>query len=138
LAHFLLERGVRADDLVGIAMQRSIDLIMSLLAVWKAGAAYLPLDSTHPPDRLQFMLDDAKPRIVLTRRTDCEQVWPRCRRYASIRTRSRTETRDDADPQPHGRQDRGTSVGGAHAAYVIYTSGSTGRPKAVCGRTAPW
>src|SRR5438552_1573893 len=65
LAHYLLARGVGPEDIVAIAMPRSLEMVVAVLAVLKAGAAYLPLDTHYPVDRLRFILADAKPACVL-------------------------------------------------------------------------
>ncbi|MCP2343571.1 non-ribosomal peptide synthase/polyketide synthase [Actinomadura rupiterrae] len=105
IARTLIERGVGREDLVGVRLERSADLIAALLGVLKAGAAYLPIDPNYPAERIAFMLADARPALVL----DEESL---------------TSLSENASP-----------VGGAVApeqlAYVIYTSGSTGTPKGV-------
>ncbi|MBA2672061.1 non-ribosomal peptide synthetase [Ramlibacter sp.] len=109
LAHALRGQGVGPDDRVGVRMERSLEMVVALLGILKAGAAYLPLDPDHPAERLDFMLADAQPRLVLTR----EDV--------------RAAVHSPEHPE-HAPPD-GTRPG--HLAYVIYTSGSTGRPKGV-------
>ena len=66
VAHFLRRRGVGPDTLVGICFRRTPDLVVALLAVWKAGGAYVPLDPSYPPERLSFMLADARAHLLLT------------------------------------------------------------------------
>ncbi|MFD0969297.1 non-ribosomal peptide synthetase [Plantactinospora endophytica] len=105
LAHWLIRQGVGAEDLVALRMPRSADLVAAILGVQKAGAAYLPIDPELPTERIEFILDDARPVLVL-------DVLPEL------------HTEPEHDPEP-GRSALG------HAAYVIYTSGSTGTPKAV-------
>ncbi|HEY4055609.1 MAG TPA: amino acid adenylation domain-containing protein [Kofleriaceae bacterium] len=104
VAHHLVERGVGPDVIVGVQMERSIDLVVAMLAVMKAGGAYLPLDPSYPAERNAFMLADASARLVITER-DMEIAGPS------------TAIERDVDP--------------ANLAYIIYTSGSTGRPKGV-------
>ncbi|MET9608908.1 amino acid adenylation domain-containing protein [Streptomyces sp. NPDC006512] len=127
LARLLAARGVGAEDVVGVALPRSPELVTALLAVMKAGAAYLPLDSDHPQDRLAYMLDDAGARTVVTAREQAEGL-PELPDLTLVRL-------DDAgtaaalaaqDPAPLG-----LDIPLDRAAYVIYTSGSTGRPKGV-------
>ncbi|MEN3329184.1 MAG: hypothetical protein V7638_3991 [Acidobacteriota bacterium] len=102
LALELRRCGVGPDVLVGICMERSVELIVSLLGVLKAGGAYLPLDPAYPKERLQFIIDDAGPKVILT--TD------------------RTDQSRGSNPDPcHPRS--------SNLAYVIYTSGSSGTPK---------
>jgi len=103
LARWLREQGVLAGDLVGIQLPRSQDMIVAVLAAVKAGGAYLPLDPAYPQARLQAMIRDAQPRVVLS---------------------EMPELPDDASPL--------ASVAGPQSlAYVLYTSGSTGKPKGV-------
>jgi amino acid adenylation domain-containing protein len=105
-------------------MERSLEMVVGLLAVLKGGGAYVPLDPTHPVERLGFMLADARPGILLTQ----ERLLPTLPDYSGLvlcvdRDRSRWETGQDANPAP--------LTSPTNLAYVIYTSGSTGRPKAV-------
>ena len=103
LARRLTERGVGPEVVVGIRVERTIEMLVALLAVWKAGGAYLPLDPAYPRDRLDFMAADSGAAFVLTE-VDGESTVERLGRRASP----------------------------SNAAAVIYTSGSTGRPKGVC------
>ncbi|MGJ6960829.1 amino acid adenylation domain-containing protein [Streptosporangium sp. G11] len=115
LAALLRERGVVPGDVVGVCLDRSPDAVAALLAVWRAGAAYLPLDPDHPAERLAFMLDDSAASLVLT--------------TASLDGRLPPGTpRAHADDRPLAPAS--APVPGP-AAYVIYTSGSTGTPKGV-------
>ncbi|MEU9575668.1 amino acid adenylation domain-containing protein, partial [Streptomyces massasporeus] len=121
LAHHLRASDVSAESLVGVLLERDIDLMVALLAVWKAGAGYVPLDPALPGTRVAGMLTDAGARVLITRGgpvdgfdgtvvdldTDAEAI--------AARPSSRPEGRVDADG----------------AAYVVFTSGSTGRPKGV-------
>ncbi|RSN27514.1 non-ribosomal peptide synthetase [Amycolatopsis sp. WAC 01416] len=104
LARWLVERGVGAESVVAVSLPRSLDLVVALYAVHKAGAAYLPLDTDYPADRLTFMLQDASPAVVL-------------------------DTLPDLDG--YSGENLGRVVDPSSPAYVIYTSGSTGRPKGV-------
>jgi amino acid adenylation domain-containing protein len=130
LAHFLIGEGIGPEDLVALALPRSIEMVVGLLAVLKAGGAYLPLDPDYPPERLAFMLKDARPKCVLTTgRTavllpshfasllldhpEAQSILSRC---------SETNPTDAERTEP---------LKLLHPAYVIYTSGSTGQPKAV-------
>ncbi|WP_103380327.1 non-ribosomal peptide synthase/polyketide synthase [Pseudonocardia dioxanivorans] len=105
LAHDLLARGVSRGSVVAVRLERSIELIVALYAVHKAGAAYLPVDPGYPAERIAFVLEDARPVVVL----DDPAAFP--------------VDGDPANPD--------TVVTPADPAYVIYTSGSTGRPKGV-------
>ncbi|MGW5685407.1 non-ribosomal peptide synthetase [Nonomuraea sp. NPDC003754] len=111
LARRLRDLGVRGEDVVGVRLPRSVDLIVAFLGVLKAGAAYLPLDPGHPADRLAFMTADARAEIVIDGET-----------LDALRSGS-------VPAAPHGR--RQAEAGPDRLAYVIYTSGSSGRPKGV-------
>ncbi|PRY37289.1 non-ribosomal peptide synthase protein (TIGR01720 family)/amino acid adenylation domain-containing protein [Umezawaea tangerina] len=120
LARALAVRGVGAEDVVGVALPRSTDLVVALLAVLKAGAAYLPLDLDHPRDRVAFMLADAGARVVLSVSDMASELPP----GQDVVLLDR-ESFDGAD----GNLD--VPIDLHQAAYVIYTSGSTGKPKGV-------
>jgi amino acid adenylation domain-containing protein/non-ribosomal peptide synthase protein (TIGR01720 family) len=132
LAHALIARGVGPEHIVAIALPRSIDMVVAMLAVLKAGAAYLPLDPDYPPARLAFMLTDAHPALLLTTTQTLERVPDTLSTTALIiddpRTRAVLDTYPDTDPTD---THRATPLTPAHPAYVIYTSGSTGTPKGV-------
>ena len=121
LARRLIEHGVSEEDVVGVALPRSVELVTALLGVLKTGAAYLPLDADHPADRLAYMLDDAGARLVLTARG----------LVGELPTGKPLVTLEDLDLSTAASTTVDRSVPLAAAAYVIYTSGSTGRPKGV-------
>ncbi|MEU9047156.1 amino acid adenylation domain-containing protein [Kitasatospora sp. NPDC048343] len=116
LAHALIARGVRPDQVVGLHSGRSTELVVGVLGILKAGAAYLPLDPGQPVERLAAMVEDAVPALVLSDADVPPEGWQ------SLRAVEAEAERDDAP---------GITVGPSHLAYVIYTSGSTGRPKGV-------
>ncbi|GGV19759.1 hypothetical protein GCM10010260_69660 [Streptomyces filipinensis] len=124
LAHLLRARGVGRDGLVGVAMERSLDLVVALVAVLKAGGAYVPFDTALPPARLAAMAEDARPAVVLTHGAQAgalpELACPVLRL-------------EDLAAELAGQcaTDPGVAVDGEDLAYVIFTSGSTGRPKGV-------
>ncbi|GEB55154.1 non-ribosomal peptide synthetase [Streptomyces gardneri] len=127
LARLLAARGVGAEDVVGVALPRSPELVVALLAVMKAGAAYLPLDADHPRDRIAYMLSDAGARTVLTVRELAGEL-PGAGDVTHLllddpATAEALAAQADTDPDVPVALDQ--------AAYVIYTSGSTGRPKGV-------
>src|ERR1017187_8307682 len=124
LAAHLRACGVGTDVLVGICMDRSVDMMVALLAVLKAGGAYVPLDPAFPPDRIAFMLADSELPVLLRQRAVMEQL-PEVAATAWCLD----EIRDELDAEPADGLDE--AVGGQDLAYVIYTSGSTGRPKGV-------
>ncbi len=123
LARALRARGVGPEALVGVCMHRSIELVVALYGVLKAGGAYVPIDPDHPADRLAFVLDDAKPKVILTQQ-HLRGLLPA--RGAEVLTLA--EGLGDLAAEPGGRLEReGLTL--ESLAYVIYTSGSTGRPK---------
>ncbi|CAM02313.1 non-ribosomal peptide synthase protein (TIGR01720 family)/amino acid adenylation domain-containing protein [Saccharopolyspora erythraea NRRL 2338] len=117
LAHLLLAEGVGAEQVVAVAVPRSVEMVAALLAVLKTGAAYLPLDLDHPPDRIAFMLREAS-RVVTV--PELAGELPPGPPQVLV---------GDAAGRP--AQDPGVEVRLDQAAYVIFTSGSTGRPKGV-------
>ncbi len=121
LAHHLLARGVKPETLVGIAVERSADTVVGLLAILKAGAAYLPLDPDYPRDRLAYMIEDSGTALVLTQHAVREKV-PAPERVTMLEL----DTLDLSGEPAHNPD---IAVGLETLAYVIYTSGSTGRPK---------
>ncbi|MFD0417054.1 amino acid adenylation domain-containing protein [Streptomyces sp. NPDC127108] len=128
LAHALLARGAGPERLVALALPRSVDAVVAILAVLKSGAGYLPLDLDHPPDRVERTLADARPVLLLSQDPmDVRAEVPRL--VLSARgTVEELAVRPDTDPTD---TDRLGPVTPATTAYVIYTSGSTGRPKGV-------
>ncbi|MCD7440504.1 non-ribosomal peptide synthase/polyketide synthase [Streptomyces lincolnensis] len=136
LAGVLAERGAGPERFVAVALPRSVDLVVALLAVWKAGAAYLPLDTEYPADRLAYMLQDADPVLLLTT-TELTSVLPSEPTVPSVLLdtpdlQAHLALRTDSDHSPRARHH---DLNGS--AYVIYTSGSTGRPKGVVVPQAP-
>lgn len=120
VAHRLRDLGVGPDTIVGVHVERSIELMVATLGVLKAGGAYLPLDPEFPADRVAFMLSDAQAPVVLThgpRPRELDEKITTVVDLAELGTADAAPSRD------------GLSSG--HLAYVIYTSGSTGRPKGV-------
>jgi len=124
LAHVLRQRGVGPDGLVALCAERGIDMIVGLLAVLKAGGAYLPLDAGYPKDRLAYMLEDSQAAIVLTQSWLAKDLPPVNVEMIYL----------DADCQPVDpilAVDVASEVRPENLVYVIYTSGSTGKPKGV-------
>lgn len=121
LADELIKQGVKPGDVVAVAQPRSVFLSLSLQAIVEVGAAWLPLDTGYPDDRLQMMLEDASPRLLIT---GAEQLT----RFSAIKglktfCYQRPLAARLTEPLNHSRPE--------HTAYVIFTSGSTGRPKGV-------
>ena len=125
LAHALRKRGVGPEIIVGVCLERSLELVIALYAVLKAGGAYLPLDPEYPRDRLAFMLEDAKAPVLLTQ-AHLEALLPQ---HGAAVLRLDTGW-DEIASEPDSRLPRG-DLALSSLAYVIYTSGSTGRPKGV-------
>ncbi|QSQ26379.1 non-ribosomal peptide synthase/polyketide synthase [Pyxidicoccus parkwayensis] len=123
LAHRLLSLGVGPEVRVGVCAERSAELLVTLLAILKAGAAYVPLDPAYPRQRLAFMLEDARPRVLVGQRPLLD-LLPAC-------DAARLEL-DSAETWASPRTAPRSPVGPNHLAYVLFTSGSTGRPKGVC------
>ncbi|MEU8652063.1 amino acid adenylation domain-containing protein [Streptomyces sp. NPDC048737] len=108
LAHWLVDRGVRAESRVAVCLPRTVNLVVALLAVLKAGGAYVPIDPDHPRSRIDYILEHADPVLVLDADTLAGADWSRC-----------PDTAPEVVVRPENTQ------------YVIYTSGSTGKPKGV-------
>jgi amino acid adenylation domain-containing protein len=124
VASYLKERGVGVETFVGLCMERSIEMVIAMLGVLKAGGAYVPLDPTYPKQRLEFMLEDAKPSVIICQEHLMEvlpaekegikgfkEMWEEASRYEG--------------------EEVGMEVNSQCLAYVMYTSGSTGKPKGV-------
>ncbi|HEX5601466.1 MAG TPA: condensation domain-containing protein, partial [Pyrinomonadaceae bacterium] len=135
LAHQLRALGVGSEVLVGLCVERSLELVIGMLGVLKAGGAYVPLDSSYPYERLRFMIDDAKPAVLLTQpglasilpETEAAVLFVGERVQAPLPDLFISET-PEID---HERKQRTGQEEGLAPAYVIYTSGSTGTPKGV-------
>ncbi|MGV9747955.1 non-ribosomal peptide synthase/polyketide synthase [Rhodococcus zopfii] len=128
LARRLIDAGAGPGSLVAVALPRDESLIVALLAVLTAGAAYLPVDVTYPQDRISYMLEDGAPAVVLTTTADRQSI-PAVPGVEVLLL----DTLDPAefDTRPVTDSDRVVPLRASHPAYVIYTSGSTGRPKGV-------
>ena len=124
LGHHLRKLGVGPDVLVGICLERSLEMVIALLGVLKAGGAYVPLDPSYPKERLGFMIEDTPAGIVLTDRVSLKSLPPTRTRVICL---NRNWEDIAKEPQFNSRsQSTADSL-----AYVIYTSGSTGVPKGV-------
>ena len=131
LARHLIGLGVRAEARVAICVERSVDMVVGLLAVLKAGGAYVPLDPAYPAERLRYMLEDSAPAVLLTQRAVLERL-PQLREAGAAAV---VELDGEARAwEALEGQDVAASASGVtprSLAYVIYTSGSTGQPKGV-------
>lgn len=124
LAHYLQKLGVQPDSLVGICVERSLEMIVGLLGILKAGGAYVPIDPYFPPDRVEYMLDNAQAKVLLTQQRLVENLPIQGASVICL----------DADWQHIALASQETPMGSItpeNIAYVIYTSGSTGKPKGV-------
>jgi amino acid adenylation domain-containing protein len=124
LARYLVSLGLKAEARVGVLMERSVEMVVALLGVLKAGAAYVPLDGSYPRERLSFMLDDAGVSVLLTEQRFAGVVQSDALRTVCLDTEWEQIARGRAE-------DLAGRAGALNLAYVIYTSGSTGRPKGV-------
>lgn len=124
LGRYLQRQGVGPERLVGICMERGLDMVVGLLGVLKAGGAYLPLDPSFPPDRLGFMVEDAEVSIILTQRV-LMNVLPMHGAQVICMDDDWERIAGESEETPV------SNVASDNLAYVIYTSGSTGRPKGV-------
>ena len=126
LAHRLIALGVVPDMPVGIAVERSVEMVVGLLAILKAGGAYVPIDPEYPHERIAYMLEDSGVKLLLTQ----SHIVPNIPRGEGVQTieldRLDLENGPSVDPD--------VPLHGEHLAYVIYTSGSTGRPKGAANR----
>ncbi|RZL72881.1 MAG: amino acid adenylation domain-containing protein, partial [Rhodococcus sp. (in: high G+C Gram-positive bacteria)] len=130
LGRHLVELGAAPDTVVAVALPRSIDLVVALLAAQQAGAGYLALDVGHPADRLDATMSDAAPVCLVS----CTDHAARLRRDLPTVLVDNADTRarlNDLSPEPITDSERRAGLTPDAVAYVVYTSGSTGRPKGV-------
>jgi amino acid adenylation domain-containing protein len=123
LAHFLQQLGVHADRLVGLCVDRSLEMTVGILGILKAGGAYVPIDPNYPLDRIQFILADTKVSIVLTQSWLSQKLSACSISLIYLDDRSILQNQSKTTPK--------STVQSGHLAYAIYTSGSTGTPKGV-------
>jgi len=129
LAHQLIDTGIRPEMRVGVAMERSLEVIVALLAILKAGGAYVPLDIEYPADRLSYMMEDSALSLLITQ----NKILPKL----VIPTSMRTLILDSIDLNAGVHADPVVRLSEHNLAYVIYTSGSTGLPKGVAVTHGP-
>ncbi|HZM01643.1 MAG TPA: amino acid adenylation domain-containing protein [Candidatus Saccharimonadales bacterium] len=122
LANHLRKLGVGPDTLVGVLMDRSVEMIIAWLAILKAGGAYVPLDLDYPGERLAFMVEDTRMPVVLTKSTFRKRMPAETARLVCLDSDWKTIEREEKAISP-------AAVTAENLAYVIYTSGSTGKPK---------
>ncbi|HZQ68473.1 MAG TPA: amino acid adenylation domain-containing protein [Terriglobales bacterium] len=122
LAHLLRKKGVKADVLVGLCVDRSAEMLIALLGILKAGGAYVPLDPAYPADRIQYVLSDANAKVLITE----SRLLPSLPKLSAD-----IVCLDRVSLDQESSQECQTEVKPENLAYVIYTSGSTGKPKGV-------
>ncbi|PKH63783.1 non-ribosomal peptide synthetase [Halomonas sp. Choline-3u-9] len=126
LAHYLIGMGVRPETRVGIAVERSVEMVVGLLGILKAGGAYVPLDPDYPTERLVYMVEDSGIELLLTQQ-HLRNTLPVSESLGVIEL-------DQLDVAHHASTNPEVALHSEHLAYVIYTSGSTGRPKGAANR----
>ncbi|WP_405110960.1 amino acid adenylation domain-containing protein [Paenibacillus sp. FSL K6-1217] len=119
VAHYLMKQGIGNDEFVGVYADRSIEMMVAVYGILKAGAAYIPIDPTYPADRVDYMLQDSEVKLVLYCVDEIDAL-------AGIR---KVDLRDKELFLSMSTDNPGVKVEENHAAYMIYTSGSTGKPK---------
>ncbi|OXB12964.1 AMP-binding protein, partial [Flavobacterium tructae] len=125
LAHYLREQGVKPDTLVGICLERSLEMLIGILGILKSGGAYVPIDPEYPTDRIAYMLKDAGIDLVLSSQTSCNVI----NRDEELSVLCLDKDWDLISGYPTTALS--TVLTASNLAYVIYTSGSTGTPKGV-------
>ncbi len=128
LANYLQTLGVKPEMRVALCVERSLEMIVGLMAILKAGGAYVPLDPAYPQERLQYMLENSGPVVLLTQAQVMERLGPL---PASLATLDLTDTSSWANQPRSNPETLGAGFTPAHLAYIVYTSGSTGKPKGV-------
>ncbi|MEU5645119.1 amino acid adenylation domain-containing protein [Streptomyces milbemycinicus] len=131
LARALIERGVGPETPVALALQRSVEFVVAVLAVWKAGGAFLPVDPHYPPARVEFMLSDARPALTLTTTAHARTIGHLPGDRLLLDAPETVRDLAGRDPADVRDEERNAPLDPRHPAYVVYTSGSTGTPKGV-------
>jgi amino acid adenylation domain-containing protein len=124
LAHYLQKLGVKPEVLVGICVERSLEMIVALLAILKVGGAYIPLDPTYPQERLAFMLEDSQISILLTKQNLLQLIPSNNAQIICLDS-------DWGNIAINQQNSVNSNVDSSNLSYIIYTSGSTGKPKGV-------
>ncbi len=122
-ANFLIKAGVKPEDIVGISLERSPDMLIVLLAILKVGAAYLPLDPEYPKDRIEYMLNDSGAKFLIKSKKQVGSISTAANKIYTHDIHAALSDLPVAAPQ--------IKISGSNLAYVLYTSGSTGKPKGV-------
>lgn len=124
IAHHLQQLGIKTEELVGICLPRSLEMVIGILGILKAGAAYVPLDPNYPAERLAFVLEDAQLQVILTQQQLSQKLSTDKTKLVCLDT-DREMIAGQCTDNPNSQ------VTSASLAYIIYTSGSTGKPKGV-------
>ncbi len=124
LAYHLKNAGVKPEALAGVYLERPVDVIVSLLAIFKAGGVYLPLDPTYPKDRLNYMIEDSQVPVIITQQELIDVLSQNSAKFINLDEDFETIAGQRIENPP-------SLTDGENAAYMIYTSGSTGKPKGV-------
>ncbi|GFZ92173.1 non-ribosomal peptide synthetase [Okeania sp. KiyG1] len=122
LACYLQKLGVGSESLVGICVERSVEMVVGLLSILKAGGAYVPLDPHYPPSRLNYMVEDAQLSVILT-----QEKW----QHHLPQTTAQVICLESDQAKTESGENLKVSITSEHQAYMMYTSGSTGQPKGV-------
>src|SRR5947209_3517445 len=128
LAHYLIDNGAGPESLVGICMERGPEMIVAMLAILKAGAAYVPLDPRHPTERLLYVLREASPFAILTTSSSRSALPPK---HPDVMVIDQIMAELPLNLSNPTNDDRSEALFPEHPAYVIYTSGTTGKPKGI-------
>jgi natural product biosynthesis luciferase-like monooxygenase protein len=124
MARFLLERGAKEGGLIGVMMDRSIHMVVTLVAIHKLGCAYVPLDPVYPTDRLRYMVEDSKLSVLVTESRHANKL-------GNLQTQVIEHDELESVLQSYPQENLNKAVDSSNLAYIIYTSGSTGKPKGV-------
>jgi amino acid adenylation domain-containing protein len=136
LAHVLREKGVQPDTIVGIIVERSIEMVIGILGILMAGGAYLPIEPETPLERIKYTLADSSAKVLLTTRSltregEKARRWEGEKIFLDVENRLAWSTFRNSPLERGAPKGRGVSKPAASLAYIIYTSGSTGKPKGV-------
>ncbi|UCH98534.1 MAG: amino acid adenylation domain-containing protein [Candidatus Aminicenantes bacterium] len=136
LAYLLKEKGVKPDTIVGVMVERSVEMIIGLLGILKAGSAYLPIEPDYPEERINYMLADSSAKLLVTtsilaKEGERARRWEGEKIFIDVENRLACPTFGNSPLERGAPKGRGVSKPAANLAYIIYTSGTTGKPKGV-------
>lgn len=124
LANYLVKLGVKTESLVGLCAERSIEMVIGILGILKAGGAYIPIDTSYPQDRIEFMISDSNAKVLITQKSIADNLPENTVNKVLIDEEWEKISGESSDNFE-------SNTGLKNLAYVIYTSGSTGKPKGV-------